>query len=30
MLAMKANGICIAATNDRDFERVIEIKIWTP
>jgi len=28
--AMKANGICIAATNDRDFERVIEIKIWKP
>ncbi len=28
--AMKANRISTAATNDRDFERVNEIKIWTP
>jgi len=28
--AMKANRIFTAATNDRDFERVKEIKIWAP
>lgn len=28
--AMKVNWIFTAATNDRDFERVKEIKIWAP
>lgn len=28
--AMKANRIFTAATNDRDFERVKDIKIWAP
>ncbi len=28
--AMKANKIFTAATNDKDFKRVKEIKIWSP
>jgi len=28
--AMKANRVFVAATNDRDFERVKDIKIWAP